>query len=141
MAKPKKTSSTTDPERSRIMRAVKAKDTAPEMIVRRLLHRLGYRYRLHREGLPGKPDLVFPIHKAVIFVHGCFWHGHYCKRGARTPKTNTKYWTDKICRNVARDAQAIKDLKTDDWRVKIVWECELKNLASLQKKLVAFLNK
>jgi len=121
------------------MRAVKAKDTAPEMIFRRMLHRLGYRYHLHRKDLPGNPDIVFPRSKAVIFVHGCFWHGHDCKRGARTPKTNTKYWTEKIARNIARDAKSIKELEANGWRVQIVWECELKDLNPLQEKLVAFL--
>jgi len=130
---------TTDPERSRVMRAVKGKDTAPEMSVRRMLHKLGYRYRLHRKDLPGKPDLVFPGRNAVIFVHGCFWHGHDCKRGARIPKTNTEYWTEKICRNVKRDAQAIKDLEAAGWRVFVVWECDLRDLDTLKDRLVAFL--
>jgi len=136
-----KTATTTDPERSRIMRAVKAKDTGPEMIVRRMLHKLGYRYRLHRKDLPGNPDLVFPSRKAVIFVHGCFWHGHGCKRGARIPKTNTKYWTNKIRHNVQRDAQAIKELEALGWRVLIVWECELKQLELLQNNAVPFLGR
>jgi len=121
------------------MRAVKGKDTAPEMSVRRMLHKLGYRYRLHRKDLPGKPDLVFPGRNAVIFVHGCFWHGHDCKRGARIPKTNTEYWTEKICRNVKRDAQAIKDLEAAGWRVFVVWECDLRDLDTLKDRLVAFL--
>jgi len=129
----------TDPQRSRIMRAVKSVDTGPEMIVRRMLHKLGYRYRLHRKDLPGKPDLVFPSRKAVIFVHGCFWHGHNCKRGARTPKTNTPYWTNKIRRNVERNAQAIIDLKAAGWRVLVIWECELKDLDRLRSRSVAFL--
>jgi len=129
----------TDPQRSRIMRTVKSVDTGPEMIVRRMLHKLGYRYRLHRKDLPGKPDLVFPSRKAVIFVHGCFWHGHDCKRGARTPKTNTQYWTDKIRRNVERDAQAIIDLKAAGWRVLVIWECELKDIDRLRSRSVAFL--
>ena len=135
-----KTATTTDPQRSRVMRAVKGKDTGPEMSVRRMLHKLGYRYRLHRKDLPGKPDLVFPGRRAVVFVHGCFWHGHDCKRGARTPKTNTEYWTAKIHRNVERDAQAIKDLETAGWRVIVVWECELRDPDKLQHRLVAFLN-
>lgn len=134
-----KTETKTDPERSRVMRAVKATDTGPEMVVRRMLYKLGYRYRLHRKDLPGKPDLVFPGRKAVIFVHGCFWHGHDCKRGARTPKTNTKYWTEKIRRNVERDAQAIKDLEALGWRVLVVWECELKSLNKFQHKAQSFL--
>ena len=135
----KSTSPITDPERSRIMRTVKAKDTGPEMVVRRMLHKLGNRYRLRRTDLPGKPDLVFPSRKAVIFVHGCFWHGHDCKRGARTPKTNTKYWTDKIHRNVARDVQAIKELEALGWRVLVVWECGLGDLKLLKSRMLRFL--
>src|ERR1700735_2034876 len=94
----------TDPKRRAIMRAIKSKNTFPEMQVRRFVHGLGYRFRLHRKDLPGTPDLVFPRLKCAIFVHGCFWHGHGCLRGARVPKTNTKYWTAKIERNIARDA-------------------------------------
>jgi len=129
----------TDPQRARIMRAVKSVDTGPEMIVRRMLHKLGYRFRLHRKDLPGKPDLVFASRKAVIFVHGCFWHGHNCKRGARTPKTNAPYWTDKIRRNVKRDAQTIANLKAAGWRVLVIWECELNDLDRLRSRSVAFL--
>ena len=113
--------------RSRIMRAVKSKDTKPEMIVRRLVHGMGYRYRLHRTGLPGKPDLVFGPRRKVIFVHGCFWHGHHCKRGARVPKTNIKYWTAKIGRNRQRDKDSEAALAAMGWRVLIVWECEKKD--------------
>jgi len=90
--------------RSDIMRAVKSKDTTPEMVVRRLIHGIGYRYRLHGKELPGKPDLVFAGRRKVIFVDGCFWHGHDCKRGARQPKANGDYWKPKIARNVQRDA-------------------------------------
>lgn len=89
-------------ERSRIMRAVKRRDTRPELIVRRIAHGLGYRYRLHTASLPGKPDMVFPGRMAVIFTNGCFWHGHRCKRGRSTPKTNTAYWLAKIARNKKR---------------------------------------
>ncbi|THF93313.1 MAG: DNA mismatch endonuclease Vsr [Sulfitobacter sp. SK025] len=123
------------------MRAVKSADTGPEMIVRRLLHKLGYRYRLHRKDLPGKPDLVFPSRKAAIFVHGCFWHGHDCKRGARTPKTNTAYWTNKIRHNVERDTKAINALKAAEWRVFVIWECELRDLDRLRSRSTAFLDK
>jgi DNA mismatch endonuclease (patch repair protein) len=94
----------TPDDRSRVMRAVKGKDTKPEMIVRRMAHALGYRYRLHRTDLPGSPDLVFAGRQKVIFVHGCFWHGHDCARGSRQPKTNAEYWRAKIARNVTRDA-------------------------------------
>src|SRR5205814_5907334 len=98
----------TPEQRSRIMRAVKGRDTAPEMTVRRIVHGMGYRYRLHRKDLPGKPDLVFPRDHKVIFVHGCFWHGHDCQRGARAPKMNADYWSTKIARNRNRDVQTIE---------------------------------
>src|ERR1700681_1327874 len=120
--------------RRRTMQAVKSKDTAPEMTVRRLAHRLGYRFRLHRKDLPGKPDLVFPkLHKA-IFVHGCFWHGHDCARGARVPKANRDYWVAKVARNRARDAAALAALARSGWRVETVWECEMKDAATLEAR-------
>lgn len=108
------------------MRAVKSKDTKPEMVVRRLVHGLGYRYRLHVGGLPGKPDLVFPRRRKVIFVHGCFWHGHDCRRGARQPAANDEYWKAKIARNRQRDADNFLALRESGWQVLIVWECETK---------------
>jgi len=108
------------------MRAVKSKDTAPEMIVRRLVHGLGYRYRLHGKNLPGKPDLVFAGRRKVVFVHGCFWHGHDCKRGARPPKANADYWGPKITRNVERDNDHVTALQGAGWDVLTVWECETK---------------
>jgi DNA mismatch endonuclease (patch repair protein) len=121
--------------RSRIMRAVKSRDTAPEMFVRRLVHRLGYRYRLHRKDLPGKPDLVFPNRKLVIFVHGCFWHGHDCPRGGRVPKTNRLYWRRKVERNRLRDASAISRLAELGWQSLVVWECETRAATTLEKRL------
>lgn len=129
----------TSAQRSKIMRAVKSVNTAPEMIVRRLAHRLGYRFRLHRADLPGRPDLVFPARKAAIFVHGCFWHGHDCKRGARPPKTNSDYWTAKIARNRIRDAEHSVALAEMGWRSMVLWECELKNEEALIERLRAFL--
>lgn len=131
----------TDPKRSSIMRKVKSKDTGPEMIVRRMLHRLGYRYRLHRADLPCKPDIVFPGRRKVVFVHGCFWHGHECPRGARVPKTNREYWTAKIARNIERDKAGRAKLRRLGWRSMIVWECELKNAVRLERRLVKFLEK
>jgi len=101
--------------RRKTMQAVKGKDTKPELFVRRLLYSLGYRYRLHRKDLPGKPDIVFSGRKKIIFVHGCFWHGHSCKRGAREPKTNVEYWRQKIARNKTRDAQHSKNHKKARW--------------------------
>ncbi len=120
-----------DAARSRVMRAVRGKDTRPELRVRRLLHRLGYRYRLHVAGLPGKPDLVFPARASVIFVHGCFWHGHDCPRGARPPRANAAYWTAKIARNVERDARNRAELEASGWQVHVVWECEMKDAEAL----------
>ena len=108
------------------MRAVKCKDTAPEMVVRRLVHSLGYRYRLHRRDLPGKPDLVFGPRRKVIFVHGCFWHGHTCKRGNRQPKTNADYWRKKIQVNKERDKSTLEELRARGWEILVVWECETK---------------
>ncbi len=130
----------TSPERSRIMRAVKGKDTAPELAVRRLLHARGYRYRLHRRDLPGNPDLTFPARRKVIFIHGCFWHGHDCKRGARTPKTNTDYWAAKIARNVARDRRCLDDLAREGWQACVVWECEIADAEALIGRLSRFLH-
>jgi DNA mismatch endonuclease (patch repair protein) len=126
--------------RSRIMRSVKSRNTSPEMIVRSMAHRMGYRFRLHRGDLPGKPDLVFPARKAVIFVNGCFWHGHDCARGARVPKTNRPYWTAKIARNVARDAASLSLLRANRWRALVIWECEMKNAARLKARISRFLS-
>lgn len=115
-------------KRSEVMRAVKAANTAPEIALRKALFAMGLRYRLHRAELPGKPDLVFPARRAVIFVHGCFWHGHDCARGARVPKTNRAYWTKKVAGNRARDAVHAGALAALGWKSRIVWECELKDL-------------
>jgi len=125
--------------RSRIMRAVKATNTAPEIAVRHMAHKMGYRFRLHRGDLPGKPDLVFPKLRKVIFVHGCFWHGHHCARGAREPKANAEYWRKKIQGNWARDARNRAALKVLGWRSAIIWECELKQPLRVKNKLTKFL--
>src|SRR5262249_1476100 len=130
---------TTVTDRSAIMRSVKSTNTKPELAVRRLLHRLGYRFRLHREDLPGKPDLVFPSRRKVIFIHGCFWHGHDCKRGARKPKQNAVYWSAKIERNVVRDRANLKILGAAGWQILTVWECEIKAHDELCSRLKAFL--
>ena len=126
-------------DRSGIMRAVKGKNTGPEMFVRRLAHSMGYRFRVHRRDLPGQPDLVFPARRKIIFVHGCWWHGHNCKRGARQPKSNSAYWIKKIARNVERDARNEDALQRAGWDVLVVWQCELKD-AVLSHRLEAFLN-
>lgn len=125
--------------RSEYMRRIRSKDTAPELMVRSLVHRLGYRYRLHRKDLPGKPDLVFPSRKKIIFVHGCFWHGHDCSSVARTPKTNTGYWVGKILRNTERDARHQSELKALGWNLLVVWECEIRDAEALSSRLTSFL--
>lgn len=112
-------------KRSQIMSHVKSKNTAPEIKLRSILHRNGFRFRINRKDLPGKPDIVLPKYKAVIFVHGCFWHGHDCKRGQR-PQTNVEFWDKKINKNMERDKQDIIKLKELGWRVMVVWECDLK---------------
>jgi DNA mismatch endonuclease (patch repair protein) len=128
-------------QRSRIMRAVRGADTTPELAVRRLAHSMGYRFRLHRKDLPGKPDLTFPRLHKVIFVHGCFWHGHDCARGARVPVQNRDYWTRKVARNVERDMSAQSALQRLGWKSLVVWECEIKDQDRLRRALRRFLGK
>lgn len=125
--------------RRRVMQAVRSKNTRPELVVRSLLHAHGYRYRLHRRDLPGIPDLTFPSRRKVIFVHGCFWHGHPCRGEPRLPKTNRDYWVPKIRRNAERDAEHARDLAALGWESLTVWECELRDRDQLLEKLVAFL--
>ncbi len=127
-------------ERSAIMAKIKSRDTTPEMTVRRLVHSFGFRYRLHQKDLPGKPDLVFRSRKKVIFVHGCFWHGHSCTSGSNQPSSNIEYWKNKLYRNKAKDKKDIKALKQMGWEVLVLWECEIKNTTLLLKKLKSFLN-
>lgn len=130
-------------KRSAVMRAVKSSDTAPERAVRAAVRGLGYgrRYRLNGAGLPGKPDLVFRMLGKAVFVHGCFWHGHDCARGARMPKQNAAYWRTKIARNMARDDAALKALHAAGWRALVVWECETRDQAALSRKLASFLKR
>ena len=128
-----------DASRSNIMRAVRSSNTKPEIAVRKLVHGLGCRFRLHRADLPGRPDIVLPKRNAVIFVHGCFWHGHDCKRGARQPKSNSEYWARKISGNVVRDHRVAQDLIEAGWTVHVVWECELKHPQQLEARLRAAL--
>ena len=122
-------------KRSAVMRRVKGRDTSPELAVRKALTRLGARYRLHRKDLPGKPDIVLPGRRLALFVHGCFWHGHDCARGARVPKQNRDYWVGKVARNRARDAANREALAALGWRVETLWECELKDEAALAQRL------
>ncbi len=126
-------------KRSAVMRRVKGKDTAPEKVVRRLIWRLGGRYRLHRADLPGKPDIVLPGRRLAVFVHGCFWHGHDCARGARVPKANRDYWLGKVGRNRARDVASRDALAAAGWRVETIWECELKDHAALETRVRGWL--
>ena len=129
----------TPEKRSAVMRRVKGRDTGPEMTVRRLLTALGARYRLHRKDLPGNPDIVMPGRRLALFVHGCFWHGHDCGRGARVPKQNRDYWLGKVGRNRARDEASQAALTATGWRVEVVWECELKDEAGLEARFEAIL--
>jgi len=122
-------------ERSRVMALVKQIDTRPEITVRSYLHRRGLRYRLHDKRLPGKPDMVFPKYKTVVFVHGCFWHGHSvpdCKLG-RTPKSNVKFWKEKFFGNQKRDKRNIEQLQKMGWRVLLIWECQVRNKNLLEE--------
>ena len=124
------------------MRRIRSKNMKPEMLVRSLVHKMGYRFRLHKRDLPGKPDLVFASRKKVIFVHGCFWHGHDigCP-DARQPKSNQSYWSPKLRTNKERDARNETALQEAGWKVLTLWECELGNQAALGKRLKAFLEK
>jgi len=122
------------------MRRVKGRDTSPELAVRRALTRLGARYRLHRKDLPGKPDIVLPGRRLALVVHGCFWHGHDCARGARVPKQNRDYWVAKVERNRARDVQTRGALTALGWRVETIWECDLKDPAALEARLARLLD-
>lgn len=116
----------TPEQRSAVMRRVKGRDTGPELAVRRILRAAGIGYRLGGGGLPGKPDMVMKGRRTAVFVHGCFWHGHDCPRGARKPKANAAYWSAKIARNRDRDATARSALNATGWRVVTVWECGMK---------------
>jgi len=127
-------------KRSEIMRAVKGRDTKPEVALRKALFARGFRYRLHGD-LPGRPDLVFAARRAVIFVHGCFWHGHDCPRGARAPKTNAAYWRAKIAKNRTRDDAVRAELKLLGWRVLVLWECGLKDLHRAAAKAATWLQR
>lgn len=129
----------TKAQRRRIMQSVRTENTGPEMLVRKLLHRLGYRFRLHSEALPGKPDIVFPARRKAIFVHGCFWHGHGCAKG-RPPKSRHDYWLPKIEANRARDSKAMASLAHLGWQALVIWECETKNVVELEIALNRFLS-
>lgn len=127
--------------RSWNMSRIRGRDTKPEMTVRRLLHGMGYRYALHSSKLPGRPDLVFPARRKVIFVNGCFWHMHVCRAGSVVPSTRSEFWQRKRGGNVERDRSNLKALRRDGWRVLVVWECEIKNNTSLLGRLTRFLER
>ena len=131
-----------DPEkRSQIMSRIRGRDTRPEMIVRRIAHGLGFRFRLHRKDLPGRPDIVFPRHQAVIVVHGCFWHRHPgCKR-ASSPKTRVRYWQNKFEDNVVRDKRNETGLRDLGWKVMVIWECETKDHEAVAARIESFLRR
>ncbi len=128
-------------KRSAVMRAIKSADTGPERVVRAAVCAAGFsrRYRLGGAHLPGKPDLVFATLGKVVFVHGCFWHGHTCKRGARVPRSNTPYWRSKIAGNATRDSAALRALRRDGWSALVVWECETRDARAIERKLTRFL--
>lgn len=127
-------------ERSRLMAKIRSGNTRPEIAVRRIVHQMGYRFRLHRKDLPGRPDIVLPRLEKVILVHGCFWHGHDCAHGRREPKTNVGYWRAKIERNRDRDVRTAEKLEAAGWSVLTIWECDLKDEAGLHRRLEVFLD-
>lgn len=129
----------TPEQRRRIMQAVKSANTKPEILVRRLLHRLGYRFRLHRNDLPGRPDIVLPKFRKAIFVHGCFWHAHGCAKG-QPPKSRQDYWLPKLEANINRDRQKVAELEKLGWKVLVFWQCETKDRNSLALRLQAFVD-
>lgn len=129
----------TPQQRSYCMSRIRKYDTTPELVVRSVVHRLGYRFRLYRRDLPGCPDLVLPRHRKVIFVHGCWWHRHNCRLGKRTPKSRRDYWLPKLARNKERHKGNVRSLRKQGWDVLTVWECQVKNLPELITRLNAFL--
>lgn len=126
-------------QRSARMRLVRSKNTKPELLVRRLVHSMGYRYRVHVR-LPGSPDLAFRRRRRVIFVHGCFWHGHKCKLGDRLPKSRTEFWSDKIRKNKERDRRVLREYKALGWRYLVLWECQLRDAVKLGAKIRGFMD-
>ena len=127
-------------QRSRNMSAIKSKNTKPEIKVRKLLHSMGYRFRLHSKDLPGSPDIVLPKYKTVIFVHGCFWHRHENCKYASTPKTRKEFWNKKFTENKKRDSEIQEKIKILDWRSVVIWECETKNIENLRHKIIDVFN-
>jgi DNA mismatch endonuclease (patch repair protein) len=130
----------TKQQRSYNMSQVKCMNTKPELLVRSLVHQIGYRYALHRSDLPGKPDLVLVKHRKIIFVHGCFWHQHNCRKGRSMPVTRKKFWQTKRQGNKDRDKRNLRKLRHQGWKVLVIWECQTKNTEKLTQKLRNFLN-
>jgi len=128
-------------KRSQIMSKVGAKDTKPELIVRSLLHRMGYRFRIHCSHLPGNPDISLPKHRKVILVHGCFWHGHIDCPRAKRPSTNREFWQKKLDKNIERDRQNVAKLVALGWAVLVIWQCEVKDLSKLKQRIQMFMGK
>ena len=131
----------TPERRSWLMSRIGSKDTSTEIRVRRLAHSMGLRFRLHRRDLPGTPDLVFPKHRIVVFVHGCFWHRHLGCKKATVPKTRIQFWQNKFDKNVARDIRATKDLSDLGWTVETIWECETNDIIALSNRLENIFNR
>ncbi len=129
----------TKEQRSFNMSRIRGKNTRPEIIVRSLVHRMGYRYGLNKRNLSGQPDIVLTCHKKIIFIHGCFWHMHKCRYGKVVPQTHKKFWQTKRLGNVVRDRKNIKELKSLGWKVLVIWECQTKNISKLTQKLKTFL--
>ena len=131
----------TERRRSEIMSSIRSKDTQPEIAVRRTLYRMGYRFRLHPKGLPGKPDVVLPKYRTVVLVHGCFWHGcRMCDRGMRVPKTNREFWVAKVAENCRRDKRVAHALEEAGWQVIVIWACETNNLERLESLIAGRLS-
>ena len=128
-------------ERSKNMAAIKSKNTNPEIKVRKLLHSLGYRFRLHKKELPGSPDIVLKKYKTVVFVHGCFWHRHKECKYATNPKTREEFWNKKFLSNIERDIKVRERIKAAGWKSIVVWECELKDIQKLKKRLIPLFDK
>lgn len=130
----------TPAERSALMSRIRSKDTKPEMAVRSLLHRMGFRFRIHRKDLPGRPDIVLPRHRKIVLIQGCFWHGHTCRLASK-PKSNESYWSVKLETNRARDARNLAALIGQGWTVLELWECEIRHFEGLKEKLHAFMQR
>jgi DNA mismatch endonuclease (patch repair protein) len=129
----------TPAQRSYCMSRIRSTNTRPELSVRSLIHGMGFRFRLHRRDLPGRPDIVLPRHRKIVLVNGCFWHVHTCRAGRIRPEANANYWNEKRLRNIARDKRNLRDLKKLDWKVLVIWECELSNQRSVRRRLGRFL--